>query len=661
MPMRVGSRPHKASHTSGGSDAFQPNDTLDCLSRVAIKKDDTLVGKRRALNLHQGSNVTLTVTDDSENEEVDVTIAATGAGAPIDASYVTINAEPELTAEVQHANITDQAQLHICKYHNTTHQHGGSDEINVTGLSGELADPQTPKAHKASHTSGGSDAFQPNDILDCLARLEIKKEGVSVGKRRGLNLHQGSNVTLTVTDDSENEEVDVTIAAAAGGGGTYKLMPDFTVYKVGTTFYTMDSDGNIVYSGSSLESAIQTAANTGGFIYVKPMVATGSGGTVHFTVEGTRFEGAGRQSTFFNNIYISVENEGMTLKNFSIRTDYPSQDIIAIGTTRTGRTGRITVEDVEVFAAGTIPSGVYLVHIRNPEQGLLRRCRIDMYTGQAPWGADAANVRVYANGYSSSQSIEDCEVSSLWDNTQTFRGACILVEAVNNDMGFSIGGCHLYSGSSDSAYYESYGVHVKAATARYAMGGISGNVFENVRAVWTSGDYSKKIVIENNDMGYRSSQSYPAIYLNYASGKSKVIGNIYGDGNTYPLKVDVVYGPEAVLVEGNKFASGSTFQFPDNVAFIWGLGNYIGATPCEGGWYGTIPSGSNSVTWNHGMPDRRLVTVLLTGMHQEVTDLYVSSVTDTQITVAVPSNVTANRRFYHYIRWAPVPFNWLPW
>jgi len=52
-----------------------------------------------------------------------------------------------------------QVQDHAPKAHKLTHQNGGADEINVAGLSGELADPQPPKAHKASHEAGGSDAL----------------------------------------------------------------------------------------------------------------------------------------------------------------------------------------------------------------------------------------------------------------------------------------------------------------------------------------------------------------------------------------------------------------------------------------------------------------------------------------------------------------------
>lgn len=41
--------------------------------------------------------------------------------------------------------------------HSARHENGGADEINVAGLSGELADPQPPKAHATSHEDGGTD------------------------------------------------------------------------------------------------------------------------------------------------------------------------------------------------------------------------------------------------------------------------------------------------------------------------------------------------------------------------------------------------------------------------------------------------------------------------------------------------------------------------
>lgn len=52
--------------------------------------------------------------------------------------------------------------------HVSTHENGGADEISVLGLSGLLADGQTPLAHAASHAIGGSDdlGFSYNDTLE---------------------------------------------------------------------------------------------------------------------------------------------------------------------------------------------------------------------------------------------------------------------------------------------------------------------------------------------------------------------------------------------------------------------------------------------------------------------------------------------------------------
>jgi hypothetical protein len=88
----------------------------------------------------------------------------------------------------------------------------------AAGNDARLSDARTPTAHQASHQSGGSDALAGN--LDAVARANILKAGTLVGTRRGLNLIQGTNVTLTMTDDAPNERVNVTVDAVAGGGGT---------------------------------------------------------------------------------------------------------------------------------------------------------------------------------------------------------------------------------------------------------------------------------------------------------------------------------------------------------------------------------------------------------------------------------------------------------
>lgn len=87
---------------TGGVLDFDEAATLGNNARVAVAKNSgATVGTRRKINFIEGSNVTLTVTDDSVNEEVEVTIAATGGGggAPTGASYITLGTDATLTAE----------------------------------------------------------------------------------------------------------------------------------------------------------------------------------------------------------------------------------------------------------------------------------------------------------------------------------------------------------------------------------------------------------------------------------------------------------------------------------------------------------------------------------------------------------------------------------
>lgn len=55
--------------------------TIDMNARVAVRKNTgAVVGTRRRLNFIEGTNVTMTIADDSTDEEVDITINASGGG-----------------------------------------------------------------------------------------------------------------------------------------------------------------------------------------------------------------------------------------------------------------------------------------------------------------------------------------------------------------------------------------------------------------------------------------------------------------------------------------------------------------------------------------------------------------------------------------------------
>jgi hypothetical protein len=55
-------------------------DSIREIGAVTVEKNGTAVGTRRNINFIEGTNITLTIADDSANDEVDVTITASGGG-----------------------------------------------------------------------------------------------------------------------------------------------------------------------------------------------------------------------------------------------------------------------------------------------------------------------------------------------------------------------------------------------------------------------------------------------------------------------------------------------------------------------------------------------------------------------------------------------------
>lgn len=53
--------------------------------------------------------------------------------------------------------------------HASTHENGGADEVSVAGLSGLLADPQTPATHASDHENGGADEISVAGLSGLLA------------------------------------------------------------------------------------------------------------------------------------------------------------------------------------------------------------------------------------------------------------------------------------------------------------------------------------------------------------------------------------------------------------------------------------------------------------------------------------------------------------
>ena len=96
--------------------------------------------------------------------------------------------------------------------HASSHNNAGSDEISVAGLSGLLADGQTPLAHKASHQSGGSDAIKLDDLAAPDDNTDLNASTSAHGLL--LKLAGGSAAYLRADGTWVNPET--------GYGGTYQ-------------------------------------------------------------------------------------------------------------------------------------------------------------------------------------------------------------------------------------------------------------------------------------------------------------------------------------------------------------------------------------------------------------------------------------------------------
>ena len=98
------------------------------------------------------------------------------------------------------------------KTHKTTHQNGGSDEISVAGLSGELADDQPPKDHHTDHENGGTDEISVAGLSGALADAQTPTAHASSHEDGGAD-------ELEISDLATSEVVTGKVLQPDGAGG----------------------------------------------------------------------------------------------------------------------------------------------------------------------------------------------------------------------------------------------------------------------------------------------------------------------------------------------------------------------------------------------------------------------------------------------------------
>jgi hypothetical protein len=118
--------------------------------------------------------------------------------------------------------------------HNTTHQNGGSDEISVAGLSGELADSQPPKTHHASHETGGS------DIVLIVRQSILTFSGVLGISSNPLRIYNKSGASQIIS------QIFICVGTAPVGDDII-----IDIHKNGTTIFTNQAHRPVIIDGSN--------------------------------------------------------------------------------------------------------------------------------------------------------------------------------------------------------------------------------------------------------------------------------------------------------------------------------------------------------------------------------------------------------------------------
>jgi len=100
--------------------------------------------------------------------------------------------------------------------HASQHEDGGGDEVDVDGLTGKLAEAQTPTEHASNHESGGADELSVEDLTGTLATPQTPSTHASSHQTGGSDPITGIPPEAHKTNHQNGGTDEISVAGLSG-------------------------------------------------------------------------------------------------------------------------------------------------------------------------------------------------------------------------------------------------------------------------------------------------------------------------------------------------------------------------------------------------------------------------------------------------------------
>ena len=352
---------------------------------------------------------------------------------------------------------------------------------------------------------------------------------------------------LRLRDDTQWRDIPATV----GGGGSYKLSPSYTIYKDGSTYYAMDTDGDVDYSGAVFHTIFNNASSAltnGGLIHLK-------GNTTYTALDQlllkntTTLEGEGWDTIIeLGSGHAIATNRGM-IENNDAQTGTRNRDIVIRNLALDGNDEGVANPPTH-WCIGVNFEGV-------------ERCRITGIKAHN-WSWFGARLRGNVGAWLSTY---DSQIDTCWFQDNPNGAAMLTGFAIDDIFRCSINNC--YATNSDTALAMYYGNDCEISHNK-----LWGNI--------------------NNSDGYTN-------YIDIADHfglRNKITDNICMGGDATKagiVCIQTLADPERTLIANNQISSHISYDIrvEHNAAVV---GNVIHVGDTAGNWArGVNVRGDNNV------------------------------------------------------------------